>query len=81
MRQSEAVRHVKSLLAQRGLNLEPGILIIGEIDHCQVFEYNGRCIAVDSKANLWAGVVGGKWDQLGECTTSVVIEAVQYLCG
>jgi hypothetical protein len=80
MKQSEAVRHVKSLLAQRGLHLEPGILIIGEIDHCQVFEYKGRCISVDTKAGIWVGIVGGKWERISDqCTTSSVIEAIEFL--
>lgn len=80
MKQSEAVRHFKSLLAQRGLHLEPGILLIGEIDHCQVFEHKGRCIAVDTKSGIWAGEIGGKWQRISDqCTTSSVVEAIEYL--
>jgi len=38
-KQAEATTYIKSLLASRNIQLEPGILTIGEAEECQVFEY------------------------------------------
>ena len=78
-RQSEAVRHIQSILKARGLSVEPGIYLVAE-DAWQLFEHSGKCIAVDTNSGVWVGAVGGKWHCLSStCTVSSAAEAVEFL--
>lgn len=78
-KQSEAVRHIQSILKARGLSVEPGIYLVAE-DAWQLFEHNGKCIAIDTNSGIWVGPVGGKWECLySACTASSAAEAVEFL--
>jgi len=77
-KQIEATRYIKNLLASRGINIESGISIIGECDW-RVFDYNRKCLAIDPNAGLWVGMSGGKWNNLGSCTVSNALQAVDFL--
>jgi hypothetical protein len=44
-KQQQATRYIKNLLASRKVELEPGIVVIGEAEECQMFEYKNRCLA------------------------------------
>ncbi len=77
-RQTEATRYIKNLLASRSVNIEPGIVIIGECDW-QVFDYQRKCLAIDPNAGVWIGMSGGKWNPLGACTVSNALQAVDFL--
>lgn len=79
-KQSQATNYIRSLLASRNIQIEPGILTIGELDECQVFEYNKKCLAIDTESGLWIGPSGGKWRQISSsCTVSAALQAVEYL--
>lgn len=80
-KQSQATNSIKNLLSGRNIRLEPGIVIIGEAEECQVFEYGKKCLAIDTKAQIWIGPKGGDWRSLGECTVSTALQAIDYLCG
>lgn len=77
-KQLEATRYIKNLLASRDLDVEPGIVLIGECDW-QVFDYQQRCIAVDPNAGVWVGLSGGDWKSLGACTVSNALQAIDFL--
>ena len=77
-RQTEATRYIKNLLASRSVDIEPGIVIIGECDW-QVFDYQRKCLAIDPNAGIWVGMSGGKWNPLGTCTVSNALQAVDFL--
>ena len=79
-KQAEATRYIKSLLASRNIEIEPGILTIGEAEECQVFEYNKKCLAIDTKSGIWIGPSGGEWRQISSsCTVSSALEAIEFL--
>jgi hypothetical protein len=78
--QAEATRYIKNLLASRHIELEPGILTIGEAEECQVFEYNRKCLAIDTRSGIWIGPSGGEWRQISStCTVSSALQAIEYL--
>jgi hypothetical protein len=77
-KQVQATRYIKNLLTSRGVNIESGISLIGECDW-QVFDYNGKCLAIDPNAGIWVGMAGGKWKMLGTCTVSNALQAVEFL--
>ena len=79
-KQAQATNYIKSLLYSRNIQIEPGILTIGELEECQVFEYGGKCLAVDTKSGLWIGPSGGEWRQISSsCTVGAALQAVEYL--
>jgi len=79
-KQAEATRYIKNLLASRNIELEPGIIVLGEAEECQVFEHNRKCLAIDTKSGIWIGRSGGEWRQISSsCTVSAALQAVEYL--
>lgn len=80
-KQSEAIKHIQSLLSQRGIRLEPGVFLVDELE-MRGFEYREKYVAIDLSSGIWTGRVNGKWQCLSpSCTVSAAAEAVQYLCG
>jgi hypothetical protein len=77
-KQIQATNYIKNLLTSRKLNVEPGIVLIGECDW-RVFDYNRKCLAIDPNAGVWIGMSGGKWNPLGTCTVSNALQAVDFL--
>jgi hypothetical protein len=78
-KQSEAVKHIQSLLSHRGINLEPGVFLVDEIE-MRGFEYKENYLAVDLNSGLWIGGVNRKWECLSfSCTVSSAAEAVEFL--
>jgi hypothetical protein len=79
-KQAQATRYIKNLLASRKIELEPGIVTIGEAEECQVFEYQDRCLAIDTRSGLWVGPSGGEWKQLSNsCTVGDALQAIDFL--
>ena len=79
-KQDQATTYVKNLLAGRNIRLEPGIVILGEAEECQVFECRNRCLAIDTKSGIWIGPSGGEWRQISSsCTVSSALEAIEFL--
>ena len=79
-KQAQATRYIRNLLASRGIELEPGILIIGEAEECQVFEYNRKCLAIDTKSGIWIGASGGDWRCIDQaCTVGSALQAIEFL--
>jgi hypothetical protein len=79
-KQAQATNYIKNLFASRNIHIEPGILTIGELEECQVFEYDGKCLAIDTKSGLWIGPSGGEWRQISSsCTVSAALQAVEFL--
>jgi hypothetical protein len=77
--QSEATKHIKDLLASRGLKLEPGIILVAE-EGWKVFEYGERCIGIDPSSGVW--VSGESWRFIASpCTVSAALEAIEFLIG
>ena len=50
-KQAQATNYIKNLLASRNIELEAGILTIGELEACEVFEYGGKCLDHRSVSN------------------------------
>lgn len=79
-KQAEATKYIRNLLASRKVELEPGIIVLGEAEECQVFERKKRCLAIDTKSGLWIGRKGGEWRCIANaCTVSSALEAVDFL--
>jgi len=79
-KQAEATRYIKNLLASRNIKLEAGIIVLGEAEECQMFEYNNRCLAIDTKSGLWVGPSGREWRQITiTCTVSSALQAIEFL--
>ena len=79
-KQAEATKYIKNLLTSRNIQIEPGIIVFGEAEECQMFEYRNRCLAIDTKSGLWVGQSGGKWRQISNmCTVSASLEAIEFL--
>jgi hypothetical protein len=81
-KQAEATRYIKNLLSSRNIQIEPGIFILGEAEECQVFEYNRKCLAIDTKSGIWIGRSGGEWRQISSsCAVSTALQAIEFLIG
>ena len=81
-KQAEATKYIKNLLASRNIQIEPGIIVLGEAEECQVFEYRNKCLAVDTKSGLWVGPSGGEWRQISSsCTVSAALQAIEFITG
>ena len=79
-KQAEATKYIKNLLASRHIQLEPGILTIGEAEECQVFEYNKKCLAIDTKSGIWIGKSGGEWRCIDRtCAVGSALQAIEFL--
>jgi hypothetical protein len=79
-KQSQATNYIKNLIASSNIQIEPGILTIGEAEECQVFEHNRKYLAIDTKSGIWVGPSGGEWMQISSsCTVGAALEAVEYL--
>ena len=79
-KQAEATRYIQNLLASRNIKLEPGIVVLGEAEECQVFEYNRKCIAIDTKSGIWIGHKGKEWRCIDKtCTVGSALQAIDFL--
>lgn len=79
-KQAEATKYIKNLLSSRNIQIEPGIIVLGEAEECQVFEYRNKCLAVDTKSGLWVGPSGGEWRQISTtCTVSAALQAIEFI--
>jgi hypothetical protein len=79
-KQVQATRYIKNLLRSRQVELEPGIVVLGEAEECQMFEYNNRCLAIDTKSGLWVGESGGNWRQVSSSSgVGPALEAIEFL--
>lgn len=79
-KQSEATRYIKNLLSSRSIDLEPGIVVLGEAEECQVFEYQKKCLAIDTNSGLWIGHKGKEWQCIDKtCTVSSALQAIDFL--
>jgi hypothetical protein len=79
-KQAEATKYIKNLLISRNIHIEPGIIVFGEVEECQMFEYNNKCLAVDTKSGLWVGPSGKEWRQIAStCTVSSALQAIEFL--
>ena len=78
MTQNQAADYIKSLLTQRGIKFESGIIQIGE-QPCIVLETDSKSIAVDPGSGIWTGSEG-KWNCISPtCTVSDALMAVDFL--
>lgn len=81
-KQAEATKYIKNLLTSRNIHIELGIIVFGEAEECQMFEYRNRCLAIDTKSGLWVGPSGGEWRQISNtCTVSAALQAIEFLTG
>jgi hypothetical protein len=74
--QNEAVKHIKHLLRERGLDIP------SQTGNQQmvIFEYQGKQISVDSASGVWVRELAGDWRCLAmPCTVSGAIQAVDFL--
>jgi hypothetical protein len=79
-KQAEATTYIKNLLSSRNIELEPGIVVFGEAEECQVFEYNRKCLAIDTKSGLWIGHKGQVWRCIDRtCTVGFALQAIEFL--
>jgi len=77
--QSQSLTYIKSLLKTHNIDIESGIVLVADSEPWKVFEYEKRCLGVDTSGNLWIGDYGQRWQSLGECTVSYALLAVQFL--
>jgi hypothetical protein len=78
-KQSQATKYIKNLLTSRGVEVNPGIVLIGE-EPWQVFEHNSRCIAIDFSGGVWVGMIGEKWECIATpCSVSGALQAIEFL--
>ena len=79
-KQAEATKYLKTLLASRHIELEPGIIVLGEAEECQVFEFNKKCLAIDTKSGIWIGPSGGEWRCIDRtCTVGSALQAIEFI--
>jgi len=76
---STSVSFIQSFLKQRRIDIEPGIVLVADSEPWKVFEYEKRCLGVDTNGNLWIGNYGEQWRSLGACTTTEALIAVDFL--
>jgi hypothetical protein len=78
-KQAEATRYIGNLLEGRRVKTESGISEIGG-EPWQVFEYNGKYIAIATNGSLWVGLSGGEWRCISDtCTVSSALQAIEFL--
>lgn len=79
-KQAEAIGCIQNFLASRNLKIEPGIVLIGEDEPWQVFEYQGRCIGIAPSSSLWVGPSSGNWRCIADgCSVGSALEAIEYM--
>ena len=73
--QTEAVRHIKNLLLERGIDIASRSL-----QQWIIFEHRGKQIGVDSSSGVWIRELEGDWQCLAmPCSVSGAIQAVEFL--
>ena len=78
MTQNEAANYIKTLLEQRGIKFEAGIIQLGE-QPCVILEKGNKGIAIDPGSGIWTGAEG-KWNCISPtCTVSDALMAVDFL--
>lgn len=80
-KQSEAVKHIKELLSNRGLNIPSKKLTLPDGQQWIVFEYRGRGLGIDTVSGIWTRESADKeWQCISmPCTVSGALQAVEYL--
>jgi hypothetical protein len=79
-KQAQATKYIKDLLASRQLEINPGLVLIGEDQPWQVFEHNNKCIGIDPNSGVWTGLKGEKWECISEtCDVSGALQAIEFL--
>ena len=74
--QTEAVRHIKKLLRERGLEMPSR----SDGQRRVIFERNGKQLGIDSASGVWVREPDGDWRCLAKpCTVSGAIQAVEFL--
>jgi hypothetical protein len=80
MKQAEAAKQIEALLKQRGLEIQPGIVLLGADEAWSVFEYRNRCIGIDPSTGIWIGPSGESWECIARtCSVSGALQAVEFL--
>ena len=75
--QAEAVKHIKHLLRERGLDIPEQ----SGAERMMIFEHQGKQLGVDSSSGVWVRESeGSNWLCLAmPCTVSGAIQAVEFL--
>jgi hypothetical protein len=80
-KQTEATNHIKQLLSNSGVNLQPKKLTLPDGQQWNVFEREGKQIGIDLASGVWIRVKDNDWRCIGlPCTVSCAIQAVEFLC-
>lgn len=79
MTQKQAIAHIRNMLKQRGISVEPGFLHVVE-QPCIILERNDRSIAVDPGSGIWIGKPDCTWECVDRiCTVSGALQAIEFL--
>jgi hypothetical protein len=79
-KQDEATNHIKQLLSNSGLDLQPKKLTLPNGQQWIVFEHNGKQIGIDTASGVWVRVKDNDWRCIGiPCTVSCALQAVDFL--
>jgi hypothetical protein len=79
-KQTEATNHIKQLLSNSGLNIQPKKLTLPDGQQWNVFEREGKQIGIDTASGVWIRAKDDGWRCIGlPCTVSCAIQAVDLL--
>jgi hypothetical protein len=81
MKQAKAARHIRELLAERGVEVASRRLRLPDGQHWEVFERNGRQMGVDAASGIWLREsTAGEWRCVAmPLSTSGAIMAAEFL--
>jgi hypothetical protein len=80
MKQQEAANHIQKALSERGICVEPGIILVGADEPWLMIESEARCVGIDPSSGIWLGMSGSRWRCVASpCSVSGVLLAVEYL--
>lgn len=78
--QKEAGRYIQEVLAQRGVEVEPGIVQVGADQPWLLIEKGSRFIGIDPSSGLWIADSSSRWSCVAmPCSVSGALKAIEFL--
>jgi hypothetical protein len=79
-KQAEAARHIKELLAQRGINISSRNLTLEDNQKWILFEQKGLQVGIDTASGIWIRSSDSDWRCISmPCTVGGALQAVEFL--
>jgi len=81
LKQTQAARHIRELLQQRGIDISSQRLTLPNNQWWTIFDYKGRQLGIDTASGIWIRESElADWHCISmPCTVSGALQAVEFL--